>query len=167
MRKYILIGLVVLPLLSFTAMHKFYVSVSSVNYSKKEKALQVTSRIFIDDFEALLNERYGLVTELATAKEDKSVDEYVAKYLKSKMSFWVDDKEVAFTFLGKEYDDDVMVCYLEITNIDLAIVKKLKIENRILFDLYEEQQNIVHFKINGKKKSFVLIPENDKGMLNF
>jgi hypothetical protein len=33
-------------------------------------------------------------------------------------------------------------------------------------DLYEEQKNIIHFKIKGKKKSFVLIRESNKGMLN-
>jgi len=33
-------------------------------------------------------------------------------------------------------------------------------------DLFEEQKNILHFKIKDQKKSFVLIRENNKGMLN-
>ena len=47
-------------LLSFASTHKFYVSVTNVVYSEKEDALQITSRIFIDDLEKLLEERYGI-----------------------------------------------------------------------------------------------------------
>jgi hypothetical protein len=35
----------------------------------------------------------------------------------------------------------------------------------VLTDIYEEQQNVLHFKMNGKKKSFVLMKDSDKGML--
>ena len=34
-------------------------------------------------------------------------------------------------------------------------------------DVFEEQQNVVRTKIKGKNKSFILIKENDKGVLNF
>ena len=38
---------------SLTLAHKFYVSVTNINYSEKTDALQITSRIFVDDLEAL------------------------------------------------------------------------------------------------------------------
>ena len=42
--------LLVLPLLAFSTAHKFYVSVTNINYSEKTEAIQITSRVFIDDF---------------------------------------------------------------------------------------------------------------------
>jgi hypothetical protein len=78
----------------------------------------------------------------------------------------LDGKPVKYTFLGKRYDTDVAICYLEIPNVNLTEVKTMSIQNEVLTDLFEEQKNVVHIKWNGKKKSFVLIKENNKGMLN-
>ncbi|NNF19448.1 MAG: hypothetical protein HKN61_06690 [Flavobacteriaceae bacterium] len=160
-----LLLLFLLPLFAFTA-HKFYVSVTMVEYSEKEKALQLTSRIFIDDLDKLLSERYGIKAALATKKESPQADFYIDKYLRSKIVFRIDGKPVPYKFLGKEYKDDLVICYIEVPDVELDKVKTLEIQNDLLTDLFEEQQNIVHFKLRGQKKSFVLIRENNKGMLN-
>lgn len=157
--------LFLLPLFAFTAIHKYYVSVTNINYSEKEKAIQITSRIFIDDFEELLKERYDIKANLATDDESKLSQTYIDKYFRSKFKLKINGEPQDYKFLGKKYDDDIMVCYIEIPNIDLTTVKSIEVQNQIFTDIYEEQQNIVHFKINGKKKSFVLIRESDKGML--
>ena len=158
--------LMVLPLMAFTIVHKFYVSVTNVNYAEKEDALQITTRIFIDDFEAVLLERYDIQTKLATDKESPIADEYIEKYLRTKLVFRLNNEVRAFDFLGKRYDNDVMICYLELNKVEYPMLKNLEIQNEILTDLFEEQQNVVHLKIKDKKKSFVLIKESNKGMLN-
>ncbi|MEX0313779.1 MAG: DUF6702 family protein [Allomuricauda sp.] len=164
--KKVAFALLMVLSLSFSTAHKFYVSVTNVAYSEKNKAFQITSRIFIDDLEQVLEERYGINPELATDKEAKIADEYINKYFKTKFAIELNDKIVPFTFLGKQYDNDVAICYLEIADVDLEDVKTLSVQNEILTDLFDEQQNIVHIKWQGHKKSFVLIKENNKGMLN-
>ncbi len=157
---------IILPLFAFTAMHKFYVSVTNINYSEKDNSLQITSRIFIDDLEKVLDERYDIQANLSTEKESEEANFYIEKYIRSKLVFSTDGKNRNFVFLGKKYDNDLIICYLEIEGIDLPALKNIEIENDMLTDMFEEQQNIVHFRINGKKKSFVLFKENNKGMLN-
>ena len=156
----------ILPLVAFTVAHKFYVSVTNISYSDKDQALQITSRIFIDDFEEVLMERYGVVSNLATDSETALADEYIEKYLKTKFLVFIDGEQRQYKVLGKKYDNDIMICYLEIPEIDLGNIKAIAVQNELLTDLFDEQQNVVHFKIKGKKKSFVLIKENNKGMLN-
>jgi len=78
----------------------------------------------------------------------------------------MDSEIVAYNFLGKRYDNDVVICYLEIPNVDLSEVKQMSVQNEVLTDLFDEQKNVVHVKWKGNKKSFVLIRENNKGMLN-
>ncbi|AKA35753.1 DUF6702 family protein [Flagellimonas lutaonensis] len=158
--------LTVLFLTSMTVAHKFYVSVTNVNYSEEEDALQITSRIFIDDLERVLEERYDVDPELATKKEADFADAYIEKYLRAKFSVLLDNKPVSFNFLGKRYDNDVIICYLEVLDVNLAERSSIAVQNEVLTDLFEEQQNVVHIKWMGKKKSFVLIKENNKGMLN-
>jgi len=164
-KRFALILLIVLPLLSFTA-HKFYVSVTNINYSEKDDALQIKTRIFIDDFEAVLLERYGIDAQLATDDEVSIAEDYIIKYLTSKFLVRLNGEQVSFDYIGKKYDNDVVICYLEVTNIGFDQLKSIEIENEVLTDLYEEQKNLVHIKYKGKKKSFVLIKENNKGMLN-
>lgn len=157
--------LFLLPLFAFTGIHKYYVSVTNVNYSEKDKAIQITSRIFTDDFDDLLILRYDLDGKLGTDKELELATTYITKYFKSKFTVQINGKQVAYSFLGKKYEDDIMVCYIEIPNIDITTVKSIEVRNQLFTDIYEEQQNIVHFKVNGKKKSFVLIKESSKGLL--
>ena len=158
--------LLLLSLCAFATAHKFYVSVTNVNYSEKDSALQITSRIFIDDFEAVLQERYGFEAHLATDKESKEANAYVEKYLRAKFAVEVDGANTSYTFIGKKYETDVMICFIEVPDVDLTETTSIQIENEVLTDIFEEQQNIVHFKIDGQKKSFVLIKSDTKGMLN-
>jgi hypothetical protein len=137
-----------------------------VGYSEKDDALQITSRVFIDDLEAVLKERYDFEAHLATDDEAVSAEEYLEKYLRTKFLVEVNGSTAPYQYIGKKYDNDVVIFYLEVRKVNLPEVKSIQIQNQMLTDLFDEQQNIVHFKILGKKKSFVLMKENTKGVLN-
>lgn len=154
-----------MPLIMSNSTHEFYVSVTKIEYIEAEKSVQIISRIFIDDFEKLLRERYDDTIVLDTDDEPSQVDVYTERYLSQRINIKINGEEVKFEFLGKEYEDDIIFCYMEIPNIDK--VKSFEITNKVLFDLFEEQQNIVRTKFYSKNKSFILIPPNDKGVLNF
>lgn len=156
----------VLPLLAFTTVHKYYISVTNIAYSEKDEAIQITSRVFVDDMNAVLEERYGIKTEFGSEKESDIANEYLEKYFKTKFTIGINDSIMDYKFLGKKYEDDLMVCYIEVSSIKLSKLKTIEIQNEVLMDMYSDQQNIVHIKLKGKKKSMILIKENDKGMLN-
>ncbi len=158
--------LLALPLFAFVMAHKFYISVTNIGYSEKEDALQITCRIFIDDLESVLEERYDFKAYLATDKESETANGFIERYLKTKFAIQIDDSDMAYDFLGKKYDNDVVICYIEVPKIDLKNKNSIRIRNEVLTDLFDEQQNIVHFRINGKKKSFVLTKSDTNGMLN-
>ncbi|PIB29278.1 hypothetical protein BFP77_06905 [Maribacter sp. 4U21] len=158
--------LLILPLFAFTIAHKFYISVTHVGYSEKDDALQVTTRVFIDDMNSVLNERYDISSKLGTDEASKADNAYFEKYLRTKFVIEINGKPVRYTMIGKEYDTDMIVCYLEVPEIDLPTVKTVAITNEMLTDLFDEQQNVLHIKIKEKKKSFVLLKSDAKGMLN-
>lgn len=159
--------LTLMLLFSFTTLHKYYLSVTNMQYSEKTDSFQITSRIFIDDLEEVLEERYGINAELATSDEAKVSNAYIEKYFRAKFAIELNGEIAKYTFLGKKYEEDVVICYLELKNINFTDLQSISIQNEILTDLFEEQQNVVHLKWKGQKKSFVLIKENNKGMLNF
>ena len=155
----------IIPLFAFTSLHKYYISVTQVDFIEEKQSVQITTRIFIDDFERLLRERYDESITLAGKVEPKTTDIYIDKYLKERIKVKINNETVSLHFLGKEYDQDIMRCYLEIEGI--SSIKSFEITNRVLFDLFKEQQNIVKTKINSKQKSFILIPEKDSALLKF
>lgn len=154
-----------LPLLAFAVAHKFYLSVTSVEYSDRYRAIQLTTRIFIDDFDKVLLERYGIKGNLATKEESAMADTYIEKYLKEKFIVEINGEQVDYDFLGKVYDNDIMICYVEVPEISLESTSSISLRNEVLMDIFEEQKNVVHFRLGNQKKSFVLIRENNKGML--
>lgn len=158
--------IIILPLFAFTVAHKFYISVTNVGYSEKDKAIQITTRIFLDDINEVLKERYGIASKLGTRQESEQDKAYLEKYLRTKFIVEVNGEKNDYTLLGKKYDTDMIICYMEVPKIELSKVSSIAIQNEILTDIYDEQQNVVHFKINGKKKSFVLLKSDIKGMLN-
>ena len=162
----LLITFIIAPLANLnTEDHKYYVSVTEVNYVKAEESLQITTQIFIDDFEKLLKERYDEHLTLLPDSNVEEIDGYISRYLAGKLKIKVDEKDVNFKYIGKEYKDDIAYCYLEVEKV--KEINSLEITNRALFDVFEEQQNIVRLKLLGKNKSFLLVPDNDKCMLNF
>lgn len=156
---------VLIPLLAFTAVHDYYVSITQIEYVKDKKEVQIISRIFIDDFEKLIRKRYDPDLTLEVENESPKVDFYIEKYLNEKIKIKINNQDIDATFIGKEYEGDIVYCYLQIENVET--IETFEITNQVLFDLYAEQQNIVRTKINDRNKSFILIKENDKGLLNF
>ncbi|WP_106794061.1 DUF6702 family protein [Aquimarina sp. Aq78] len=167
MNKILLLFLFVMsvPLSSFKTAHKFYVSVTQVDYNEKQQSLQIVSRVFVDDIEELLKVRYDESTNLDKDEESSGVDKNLTIYLNQKLQFVVNGEEVSFTFLGKEYEDDLIICYLEIENI--TSLHTIEITNQVLMDLFEEQQNIVHVKKGNQRKSLILEKEKGLGVLKF
>lgn len=157
--------LLVLPLFAFTA-HKFYVSVTNVNYSEENEAIQITTRVFIDDFDRLLLMRYDFDANLATDDESPEANGWIEKYLRTKFVVSVNGEMATYDYIGKKYDGDVVVCYLEVPKIKKGEFKSIAIENEVLTDLFDEQQNVVHINAKGERKSFVLVKSRPKGMLN-
>lgn len=161
----ILFLVLVLPLMAFTGFHKYYISVTQVDYVENKESVQITTRIFIDDFEKLLRERYDDTVELAVKDEQANVNGYIEKYLKDKIKIKINGNDANLVFIGKEYDNDIMLCYIEIQHVKK--INSIEITNQVLFDLFEDQQNMIKTKIYSKQKGFLLNKNDKTAMLKF
>jgi len=160
-----LLLLILVPLLGFTAYHKFYLSVTDVNYNEENQAIQMISRYFIDDMEKLLMERYDITPRLMSDRELQNIDTYIETYLRDKFIIFIDGKKVDWNFIGKQYDIDVMKVYLEIPNIAKGKFHSIGVQSSVLYGVYPEQKNVVHIKVMDVKKSYVLIKEKHSAVL--
>lgn len=154
----------VLPVLMSSA-HKYYVSVTQLTYVKEKQSVQMISRIDIADLEYTLQERYDDHVKLTTIDEDPKMDELITRYLNSKIKVKINTKETPFNFIGKAYDNDLVVCYLEIENIEA--IHTIEISNMVLFDLFPKQKNVIKTKINSKVSNLIFTTDDRNKYINF
>lgn len=159
---YTFIGLLILTLMSF-GVHKFYVSIYQINYAPEKKMLQITSRIFNDDLNAVLYKHYNKKTFIGESNETPEDVVLMKKYILEHFSIKVNGQQKAINYLSKELEGNVVICYYNIKEI--SKIKTLEIQNTALFDLNSEQQNIIQTTFNGKKQSLLLTNDNIRGML--
>ncbi len=79
----ILFLILIIPLFAF-GLHKYYISLTKIDYVEKERSVQITMRFFIDDIEKTLENRYETELELATDQENKNANLFLEKYIASK-----------------------------------------------------------------------------------
>ena len=147
-------------LLGFT--HKFYVSTTTVFYDVEEQSLEVTVKVFIDDMELFLRQ-WDPTIRLDATYESKNVNALMENVIPKQLNISAERTPLSIVFLGKEYKNDVLACYLEVSLPSFP--QTLIIENTLLFSLFDTQQNIVHFKTKAFRKSFLLHSKNHRATI--
>ena len=161
-KKYLL--LLIIPLLAFSA-HKYYLSLTQIEYKSDSKAVQITINVFIDDLEIALNNYYHINLQLTSKEELQNSEVYFKKYLKEKLHLKIDDVAKKFNYIVKEYDADLVYFYFEIENI--KEINTIEIQNKILTAHFPNQENLIKSKVGEKHKSILLNSKSDKGLLKF
>ena len=150
--------------LAFTT-HKYYLSLTQIEYNKDQNSLEVIINVFMDDIELAINKEYAIDLNLTTKDELKDADVYFHKYLTKNLTFTIDNDIVTHNYIGKEYEGDLVYFYLEIAVKENP--KSLEVFNTILLTYFEQQQNIVKFKNDSKRQSKILSKNTNKALLNF
>ncbi len=150
---------------AFAPAHKFYVSITKVEYVKEKAAVQIISKIFIEDLEDVFKERYDKNIALDETSTNTEVDSYLSKYLSQKIKISINGEPQELRFIGKEYDVETLVCYIEILNV--PEIETIEVTNKVLFELFSEQQNIIHFKTPEGRRSKILEKDHPSYMLKF
>ena len=140
-------------------------STTKVEYVKERKSIQIISKIFVEDLEQVLQERYSSRVQLDPKKETDLDQSYLLNYISQKLKFKINEKEAQLIYIGKEYDIDILNLYFEIEDVDS--LESIRIENKILIDLFPEQQNIIHFSNEKNKRNLILDKNHPTGLLNF
>jgi hypothetical protein len=140
--------------ISCFALHKFYVSTTSIKYIPEDRSLQITAQVFTDDFEFTLQKITSGI-KLNPDNKVEMVDSLIKKYFKKNLVFKFKDSILQFDYLGKIYRNDLLVAYLEIL-LDSTITN-FDVKNTLLFDFTDDQKNILHFRSRGRRKSFLSV----------
>ena len=134
--------------------HPFHVSVVEINHNISDKTLEITCKIFTDDFEKVLAKNYQTRVDLINPPDKKAMDSVVKKYIVSHLSVSADGKPGNLVYIGFERDAEAVYSYVQVEHI--SSVKKIDIVNKLMHDLFDDQINIMHVTVNGNRKSLKL-----------
>ena len=146
------------------AIHKHYISLTRIEYSQEDKALQITMRFFIDDLEKAVETQFNKKLQLATDDEIDNANVFIERYIEQKFKISVNNEPKAHSYLGKQYENDEVFFFLEISGIEQ--IENIAVTISMLFEVFEEQQNYVKLSLGELNKTFILVKANDKEMLN-
>ena len=131
--------------------HPIYVSVTEIEHNAKENTLEISCKIFTDDFEKALRkvnkQRIDLVKPSLKESMNKVVNEYVQKH----MSIKVNNNPVQMQFLGYEEQEEGILSYFQVNEV--KNIRELSVQNNILFDYQPQQMSLLHITVNGIRKS--------------
>ena len=132
--------------------HPYHVSATEMEYDAKAKRVEISTKIFTDDFEDILAKRYKQKIDLGDKNLRPKMTELVFKYLNSHLSIQNNGKQLPLKLYGWEIDHEAVLIYTtaDVTNFN---AKQITIQKTVLYDLFDDQLNIIHFIYNGKRKS--------------
>ena len=153
LNKWLIIIVLFVTVTSFSAkkFHPFFVSVTEIQHNAEEKTLEVSCKIFTDDFEKALRQAYKTNVDLLNGKDKLATNKLINEYLKKHLQITVDGKLLQLQFVGYEKEEEAIWSHFQVN--DITSVKKIEIMDDILFEYKKEQVNLLHVKVNGSRKS--------------
>ncbi|MFT3677227.1 MAG: hypothetical protein QM781_15125 [Chitinophagaceae bacterium] len=131
--------------------HPLHLGVTEAEHNAADQTLEISCKLFSDDFERILEKVYDRDIDLINPSDRAAVQAVINDYIRKHLSFKVDGKAVTFTCIGFEPDHEATYSYFQAEGI--KEVKKVEVTSTLMYDLFDDQTNIFHIKVNGKRKS--------------
>jgi hypothetical protein len=140
-----------LALCSFSAAPKYYMSLTEVRINTAKHTLDVSSKLFADDFEMELQKVTGKKIDLAKSAGDKAVEAIVHDYFSANFKINVGGKLQSLSMVGYEMEGDAVWCYLEVPGFKGK--GTVSIYNTLLYGSFSDQSNLMNVSWNDVSKS--------------
>ena len=152
MKKYFVFFIISIFLIfSFSEKHPYHVGSVEINYNSKSKNFEITGRFFLDDLENGLTKKYGKSFHFNDEKYKNQLNESLKNYCSEYFNLKTNNQFLKVNYVGYEEDSESVNVYLESESVSNP--KKVEAAVSFLYNLFDDQINIVHIVINGERKS--------------
>ncbi|GLR19140.1 hypothetical protein GCM10007940_37560 [Portibacter lacus] len=126
---------------------------SHISYNEEHHRIEIQNRIFYDDLEKSLrisldNEKFDI---LKPEESNLDYDSLFQDYNNRNFEIAINDSPIELSLLEYEIKDDAIVMYL--FKSDVPKINTLKVFSHILFEIFDDQDNVVSVQVNKKRKS--------------
>lgn len=152
MKKVLFFFSILFIFFSFTeTKHPYHVGSVEINYNSKSKTFEITGRFFLDDLENGLGKKYEKSFHFNDEKYKTQINEALKKYSSEYFKLKTDNQFLKVNYVGYEEDSESVNVYLESEKVENP--KKVEAAVSFLYNLFDDQINLVHIIVNGNRKS--------------
>jgi hypothetical protein len=145
--------------------HPVYISVSEVEFNRETKTVDISCKLFTDDFEQTLRMSNTGKIDLLNLNRKSDMLPLVKNYILSHFRIMVNGKDIPLEFLDFEKDDDGVVSFIQGKFSGEPV--QVRISNNLLYEYKDEQMGIIHVFVRGKRKSTRLLNPESVAELRF
>jgi len=130
------------------------VHISVVNMDMEEDGSLIFSvKLFVDDFQEILNKKNNISLELNKAMDVEAVEPYLTAYISENLQIVSEQKlqQKDYSFEKFELKDKEIWLYYK---VKVLVKEDLSINNSLMCDLYQDQTNLFILSYQGKDKAF-------------
>ena len=137
--------------------HDIHLSMCELRFNEESASFEVAIKVFIDDLEQAI-QRAGVSDFKFEGKDAGLTNEYISSYFAKNFSIQIDGIKLQGDFIGKETAEDHLAvwCFIEF-KVSKNIPKKCVMSNTILFDLYDDQRNIMDIHMSKSYKDYTIL----------
>lgn len=131
--------------------HPYHVGSVEFNYNSKSKTFQISGKFFLDDLENALKEKYGKAVHFNDSTYKQQINEYLKKYCEEYLKLKADNQFLKINYIGYEEESESVNIFLE----SEAVKPPTKVETAVsfLYNYFDDQMNIIHIIVDGKRQS--------------
>lgn len=131
--------------------HPYHVGSVEFNYNSKSKTFQITAKFFLDDLENALKEKYGKAVHFNDLTYKHQINEYLKKYCEEYLKLKADNEFLKINYVGYEEESESVNIFLE----SETVKQPAKVETAVsfLYNYFDDQMNIIHIIVDGKRQS--------------
>lgn len=149
----------------FFSRHPMHLGVTEINHNQTTNTFEISHKLFYDDLEDAIERSYKIKLNLNTKKESDKTVTYLQQYLEANFVVLCNGSRQKPTYVGYEYEEEAIWIYYELKPSTPQGV--LQITNRSLMNLYDDQNNFLHFQQGSQRQSLRYNFENQTQTVNF
>ena len=140
--------------------HAIYISVAKVSFNPLENEVSISLKVFTNDLEDAIHNDTGKREKVIGRSDFTDLSGVIGEYLNKKMGIHLDGKRVSLQVDSCENIGDTTWIYLkgETGSFDQSI----RIENYVLFEVFDTQKNIVEIEYSDEKYYYSLTKDESE-----
>ncbi|HHJ09409.1 MAG TPA: hypothetical protein ENK25_00770 [Bacteroidetes bacterium] len=135
--------------------HPVHVALTSIEYRNENREFNVAFKIFWDDLEKVIAEKYNVGLKLAKSDKNPEEEKLLDKYIGENFRFVVnEDREIQLVYDHKKINETAIWLYFK--GSWSGPVQKVYIYNTVMMDMFGDQTDLVIFKYGTFERGILL-----------
>ncbi|MDO7852829.1 DUF6702 family protein [Hymenobacter convexus] len=158
------VALVLLLPLTGAALHAYHSTITELRYNAAKKQLELSVKVFTDDFEKALSQGQPASVSLAAAgpRPLALATAYVQRTLQIRT---LAGAPLQVQVLGMQAENDGYWLYCKVPVADA--LSGIQLRQAMMLDVFGDEMNIVNIEANGKKQSALFRAGHEQETINW